>query len=433
MGETTFIHKRQRCKKEREQMFGRLKKTDPEVYKAIIDETKRQNENIELIASENFADVAVLEAQGSVLTNKYAEGYPAARWYGGCEYVDVAERLAIERAKKLFGAEHVNVQPHSGTTANMAVYFAMLNPGDTILAMDLACGGHLSHGHKLNFSGKYFNIVTYSVNKKTEVLDFDEIRDKAKKYRPKIILSGASAYPRTIDFSKFREICDEVEAFHMADIAHIAGLIIAGLHPNPVPISEFVTSTTHKTLRGPRSGFIMCKKEFAKKIDVAVFPGLQGGPLMHIIAAKAVAFKYALSGGFKQYQKKIVANAKALVSYMEKLGYRIVSGGTDNHLMLVDLTNKDITGKEAEKILDKAGITVNKNLIPFDKQKPAVASGIRLGTPAVTTRGMGEDEMRRIAELIDKVLINKSDSKVIDTVRGEVKKMLKKFPLYKID
>lgn len=413
-------------------MFDMLKKKDPEIYEAIINETKRQNENIELIASENFTDIEVLEAQGSTLTNKYAEGYPAARWYGGCEYVDVAERLAIKRAKKLFGAEHVNVQPHSGTTANMAVYFAMLDPGDTILAMDLACGGHLSHGHKLNFSGKYFNIVTYGLNKKTEMLDFDEIRDKAKNSKPKIILSGASAYPRTIDFSKFREICDEVGAFHMADIAHIAGLIVADLHPDPVPTSEFVTSTTHKTLRGPRSGFIMCRKEFAKKIDVAVFPGLQGGPLMHVIAAKAVAFKYALTSEFKKYQREIVKNAKVLAESMERLGYRVVSGGTDNHLMLIDLTGKNITGKEAASVLDRAGITVNKNLIPFDKQKPAVASGIRLGTPAMTTRGMGGDEMKKVAKLIDKVLTNPSGSKVIDSVRSEVKGMLKNFPLYKI-
>ena len=298
--------------------------------------------------------------------------------------------------------------------------------------MDLACGGHLSHGHRLNFSGKYFNIVTYGVNKKTEMLDFDEIREKAKKHKPKIILAGASAYPRTIDFTKFREICDEVGAFLMADIAHIAGLIVAGLHPRAVPVSEFVTSTTHKTLRGPRSGFIMCKKEFAKKIDVAIFPGLQGGPLMHIIAAKAVAFKQALSGEFKEYQKKIVKNAKVLAGSMEKLGYRIVSGGTDNHLMLVDLTSKGITGKAAEVVLDKAAITVNKNLIPFDKRKPAVASGIRLGTPAATTRGMGEGEMRKIAELIDKVLTNSSDAKTVDSVKKEVREMLKKFPLYKI-
>ncbi len=413
-------------------MFARLKKTDPEIYKAIIGETRRQNENIELIASENFADVGVLEAQGSALTNKYAEGYPGARWYGGCEYVDVAETLAIERAKKLFGAEHVNVQPHSGTTANSAVYLAVLKPGDTILAMDLACGGHLSHGHKLNFSGKFFKIVTYGVNKKTEMIDFGEIRAKAKECKPKIILSGASAYPRILDFAKFREICDEVGAMHMSDIAHIAGLIVAGIHPNPVPTTEFVTSTTHKTLRGPRSGFIMCKREFAKKIDTAVFPGLQGGPLMHVIAAKAVAFKYALSGEFKRYQKQIVKNAKALAQAMEKLGYRIVSGGTDNHLMLVDLTSKNITGKEAASVLDKARITVNKNLIPFDRQKPAVASGIRLGTPAMTTRGMAENDMRKIARLIDKVLTNAQDAKVIGSVRKEVEEMLKSFPLYEI-
>ncbi|MBN1872153.1 MAG: serine hydroxymethyltransferase [Candidatus Omnitrophica bacterium] len=414
-------------------MFKRLKEADPEIYKAIMDETSRQNENIELIASENFTDIGVLEAQGSTLTNKYAEGYPQARWYGGCEFVDVAERLAIERAKKLFGAQHVNVQPHSGTTANIAVYFAMLKPGDTILAMDLACGGHLSHGHKLNFSGRYFNIATYGVNKDTEMLDFKEIRDKAKKYKPKIILAGASAYPRSIDFSKFREICDEVGAYFMADIAHIAGLIVAGLHPNPVPITEFVTSTTHKTLRGPRSGFIMCYDEFAKKIDTAVFPGLQGGPLMHVIAAKAVSFKYALSDDFKAYQRRIVKNAKTLAHAMEGYGYRIVSGGTDNHLMLVDLSGKNITGKEAEVILDKAGITVNKNLIPFDKQKPAVASGVRLGTPAATTRGMGEDEMKKIAGFIDKVLTKRTDDKVVAAVRKDVKKMLERFPLYNID
>ena len=414
-------------------MFENLKKKDPEIYNAIIDETKRQNGNIELIASENFADMSVIEAQGSALTNKYAEGYPKARWYGGCEYVDVAEELAIERAKKIFRAEHVNVQPHSGTTANMAVYFAMLKTGDTILAMDLACGGHLSHGHKLNFSGKYFNVVTYGVNKDTQMLDFKEIRDKARKYKPKLILAGASAYPRTIDFTKFRQICDETGALLMADIAHIAGLIAAGLHPRAVPVCEFVTSTTHKTLRGPRSGFIMCRNEFAKKIDVAVFPGLQGGPLMHVIAAKAVAFKHALSEEFKTYQRNVVKNAKVLAQSMESLGYRIVSGGTDNHLMLVDLTSKDITGKEAEKVLDKASITVNKNLIPFDKQKPAVASGIRLGTPAMTTRGMGKNEMEKIAQLIDTVLTNRTDEKTVEIAKEEVKELLKAFPLYKVD
>ncbi len=412
-------------------MFDELKKSDSEIYEAIINETKRQNGNIELIASENFTNGGVLEAQGSILTNKYAEGYPGARWYGGCEYVDVVERLAIERAKKLFGGEHVNVQPHSGTTANMAVYFSMLNVGDTIVAMDLACGGHLSHGHKINFSGKYFNIVSYGVNRKTEMLDYDEIRDKAKKHKPKIILAGASAYPRVIDFNKFREICDEVGAFLMADIAHIAGLIVADLHPSPVPIAEFVTSTTHKTLRGPRSGFVICKKEFAKKIDTAIFPGLQGGPLMHVIAAKAVAFKHALSDEFKGYQRQVVKNAKALSESLEKLGYRIVSGGTDTHLLLVDLTNKNITGKNAESTLDKAAITVNKNLIPFDKQKPFIASGIRLGTPAMTTRGMKENEMKKIAELIDRVLTNASDS-VIDAVKKEVGDMLTVFPLYKV-
>ena len=414
-------------------MFERLKAADPEIYEAVINETGRQNGNIELIASENFTDTCVMEAQGSVLTNKYAEGYPGARWYGGCEYVDAAETIAVKRAKTLFkGAEHVNVQPHSGTTANMAVYFAALNPGDTILAMDLACGGHLSHGHRLNFSGRYFNIVSYGVNKKTEKLDFDEIREKAGQYKPKIILAGASAYPRTIDFSKFREICDETGAFLMADIAHIAGLIVAGLHPSPVSSSEFVTSTTHKTLRGPRSGFIICREKFARKIDTAVFPGLQGGPLMHVIAAKAVAFKQAASSEFKGYQKKVIKNAKALSQAMEALGYRIVSGGTDNHLMLIDLSGKGITGKEAELALDKAAITVNKNLIPFDKQKPAVASGIRLGTPAMTTRGMGEGEMKKIAEFIDTVLSRASDAGAIESVKGRVKEMLKSFPLYKI-
>ena len=413
-------------------MFDELRKQDPEVYEAIMNETKRENENIELIASENFTDSSVLEAQGSTMTNKYAEGYPGARWYGGCEYVDVVEKLAIERAKKLFGAEHVNVQPHSGTTANMAVYFSVLNVGDTILAMDLACGGHLSHGHKHNFSGKYFNIAPYGVNRKTEMLDYDEIRQKAKEHKPKLILAGASAYPRTIDFNKFREICDEAGAIFIADIAHIAGLVATGLHPTPVAIAEFVTSTTHKTLRGPRSGFIMCKKEFAKGIDMAVFPGLQGGPLMHVIAAKAVAFKHALADSFKDYQKQIVKNAKTLAEALQKMDYRIVSGGTDTHLMLVDLTAKGITGKEATTVLDKAGITVNKNLIPFDTEKPTVTSGIRLGTPAMTTRGMKEKEMKKIAELIDKVLMNASDQKTVEAVKKEVKEMLKAFPLYKV-
>ncbi|MBU4377066.1 MAG: serine hydroxymethyltransferase [Candidatus Omnitrophica bacterium] len=413
-------------------MFEELKKIDPEVYEAVTNETKRENGNIELIASENFTSVAVLEAQGSTMTNKYAEGYPDARWYGGCEYVDVVEKLAIDRAKKLFGSEHVNVQPHSGTTANMAVYYSVLKVGDTILAMDLACGGHLSHGHKHNFSGKYFTIVPYGVDKKTETIDYDEIREKARAHKPKLILAGASAYPRTLDFNKFREICDEVGAYLMVDIAHIAGLVATGLHPTPVPVSEFVTSTTHKTLRGPRSGFVMCRKEFAKGIDMAVFPGLQGGPLMHVVAAKAVAFKEALLPEFKKYQEQVIKNAKALAEALEAKTYRIVSGGTDNHLMLVDLTNKGVSGKDATAALDKAAITVNKNLIPFDTAKPTVTSGIRLGTPAMTTRGMKEKEMKNIAELIDKVVANISDGKIIESVKNEVKEMLKAFPLYKV-
>ena len=408
-----------------------LKKKDPQIYEAILKEAKRQNEKIELIASENFTSLDVLEAQGSVMTNKYAEGYPGARWYGGCEYVDIAERLAIERAKKLFGAEHVNVQPHSGTQANMAVYFAMLKPGDTVLAMDLACGGHLSHGHRHSFSGKYFNVIPYGVNKKTEKLDYDEISSLAKKHKPKMILAGACAYPRIINFKKFREICDSVGAFLLADIAHIAGLIIAGLHPNPVPYAEFVTSTTHKTLRGPRAGIIISKKKFAKRIDAEVFPGIQGGPLMHIIAAKAVAFKEALEPGFKEYQKQIVKNAAELSRALAKKGYRIVSGGTDNHLMLVDLISKSVTGKDAAGALDKAGITVNKNLIPYDKKPPSITSGIRLGTPAATTRGMKEAEMAQIAEFIDEVIINISSDKKIIEVKKKVKALTDKFPLYK--
>lgn len=413
-------------------MFEELKKTDPEVYEAIMNETKRENGNIELIASENFTSVAVLEAQGSTMTNKYAEGYPDARWYGGCEYVDIVEKLAIERAKRLFGAEYVNVQPHSGTTANIAVYYSVLKLGDKILAMDLACGGHLSHGHRHNLSGKYFTIIPYGVNRNTEMIDYDEMREKAREHKPKMILAGASAYPRTLDFNKFREICDEVGACLMVDIAHIAGLVAAGLHPTPVPVSEFVTSTTHKTLRGPRSGFIMCRKEFAKAIDMAVFPGLQGGPLMHVVAAKAVAFKEALSPSFRKYQEQIVKNAKVLAEALKARNYRIVSGGTDNHLMLVDLTNKNVSGKDAAAALDRAAITVNKNLIPFDTAKPTVTSGIRLGTPAMTTRGMREKEMNKIAEFIDKVISNISDERVANNVKNEVKEMLKTFPLYRV-
>jgi glycine hydroxymethyltransferase len=408
-----------------------LKRTDREIYNAIINETKRQNDNIELIASENFVSEAILEAQGSVLTNKYAEGYPGARWYNGCEFVDDVESLAIERAKRLFGAQHVNVQPHSGTQANMAVYFSMLKPGDTVMAMDLACGGHLSHGHPHNFSGRYYKMAPYGVNRKTEMLDYDEISELAKKSRPKMILVGASAYPRAIDFKKFREIADSAGAFIFVDIAHIAGLVATGLHQNPMDYAEFVTTTTHKTLRGPRGGMVMCRKEFAKKIDSQIFPGLQGGPLMHVIAAKAVCFKEALKPEFKKYQSQILKNSKELSREMAKLGYRIVAGGTDTHLFLVDLTSKNITGKEAATVLDRTGITVNKNLIPYDKQSPFVASGIRIGTPAVTTRGMKGPEMKKIARFIDEVLTNPNDEKNINRVRKEVSAFVKDFPLYK--
>lgn len=411
--------------------MNRLKRVDPEVYKAIRDETNRENRNIELIASENFVPEEILEAQGSVMTNKYAEGYPGARWYGGCEYVDVVERLAQERALRLFGAEHVNVQPHSGSQANMAVYFSMLKMGDTVLAMDLACGGHLTHGHRHNFSGRYFNVISYGLSKRDERLDYDQIMELAKRHKPKMILAGACAYPRTIDFKKFREICDEVDAFLLVDMAHFAGLTVAGIHPNPVPYAEFVTTTTHKTLRGPRGGMILCRKEFAKRIDREVFPGIQGGPLMHVIAAKAVAMKLAQSKTFREYQKKVVENAKALCEGLAKKGYRIVSGGTDTHLLLVDLSSKGITGKEAQEVLDKVGITVNKNLIPFDVKSPSITSGIRLGTPAVTTRGMGRGQMHLITAFMDEVLSSPDDGKVINKVRREVTKLVNKFPLYK--
>jgi glycine hydroxymethyltransferase len=416
---------------ERKGGVNTLKKQDREVYDAILSETKRQKDNIELIASENFVSEAVLEAQGSALTNKYAEGYPDARWYNGCEFVDDVESLAIERAKKLFGAEHVNVQPHSGTQANMAIYFSMLKPGDTVMAMDLACGGHLSHGHPHNFSGRFFKMVPYGVNRQTEALDYDEISELAKKNRPKMILVGASAYPRAIDFRKFRSIADTIGAFIFVDIAHIAGLVATGLHQSPMEYAEFVTSTTHKTLRGPRGGMIMCRKEFAKKIDSQIFPGLQGGPLMHVIAAKAVCFKEALEPGFKRYQSQILKNAKALSSEMARLGYRIVAGGTDTHLFLVDLTSKNITGKEAATALDRTGITVNKNLIPYDKQSPFVASGIRIGSPAVTTRGMKEPAMKKIAALIDKVLCDPNNEKNLQDVRKGVSALVRAFPLYK--
>ena len=407
-----------------------LKQIDPEIYAAIKQEMKRQDENLELIASENFASLGVLEAQGSVLTNKYAEGYPGKRWYGGCEYVDIAESLAIERAKAIFGAEHVNVQPHSGSQANMAVYFAAIKPGDTVLAMDLSAGGHLTHGHPHNFSGRFFKMVGYGVDKKTEALDYDAIAELAKIHKPKMILAGASAYPRTIDFKRFRQIADSVGAYLFVDMAHIAGLVAAGIHPSPVPYAEFVTSTTHKTLRGPRGGFILCKQEFAKKIDSQIFPGIQGGPLMHVIAAKAVAFHEAMQPEFKQYQIQLTKNCKELAAALEKKGFRIVSGGTDTHLMLVDLNAKDVTGADASKILGEVNITVNKNLIPFDQKSPLVTSGIRLGTAAISTRQMKEAEMLEIARLINEALENRADVAKLSKIKEETIALARKFPLY---
>lgn len=407
-----------------------LKRSDPKIYAAIKNEIKRQDSHLELIASENFISLAVLEAQGSVLTNKYAEGYPSHRWYGGCEFVDEAEELAIARAKKLFHAEHVNVQAHSGTQANMAVFFTVLKPGDTVLAMDLSCGGHLSHGHPHNFSGKFYNIVTYGVDKKSELLDYDFILALAKQHKPKLILAGASAYPRVIDFKKFRSICDQVGAYLLVDMAHIAGLVAAGVHPSPVPYAEFVTSTTHKTLRGPRAGFIICKKEFSKQIDTNIFPGIQGGPLMHVIAAKAVAFKEAMQPGFKAYQRQIVKNSREIAQGLGGEGFRIVSGGTDTHLLLLDLTLKGISGAYASAVLEKVNITVNKNLIPFDPQSPAVTSGVRIGSAAVTTRGMKEKEMRVIADFIRKALAAGSDARELAEIKGKVRAFTKRFPLY---
>jgi glycine hydroxymethyltransferase len=407
-----------------------LEEVDPKVSQAIDLEIRRQAEKIELIASENFVSEAVLEAQGSVMTNKYAEGYPGKRYYGGCEFVDIVESLAIERCKRLFGADHVNVQPHSGTQANMAVYFAAVQPGDTILGMNLSHGGHLSHGSPANFSGKLYKIVPYGVRKDTETIDFDELEKIAKEHKPKMIIVGASAYPRVLDFQKFREIADEVGAVIMADIAHIAGLVCTGLHPSPVPVCEYVTSTTHKTLRGPRGGLIMCKEDYAKTLNSRVFPGMQGGPLMHVIAAKAVAFQEALQPEFKEYQKQIIQNAQAMADELKNQGFRIVSGGTDNHLMLVDLTAKGVTGKDAQEALDRAAITVNKNGIPFDTQGPQVTSGIRIGTPAVTTRGMKEGEMRLIASYIADVIKNINNEQNIQAVAEKVKTLCAQFPLY---
>jgi glycine hydroxymethyltransferase len=393
---------------------------DPELYSAIKSETRRQRENIELIASENYVSQAVREAQGSVITNKYAEGYPGKRWYNGCEFVDEAERLAIDRAKQLFGAEHVNVQPHSGSSANMAVYFAILQPGDTMLAMSLACGGHLTHGHKVNFSGRFFNVIHYGVDKETERIDYNEVEALAKQHKPRLICAGASAYSRIIDFKRLREIADSVGAYLMVDMAHIAGLVAAGFHPNPAPLSEFVTTTTHKTLRGPRGGMILCQARFAQDIDRQIFPGIQGGPLMHVIAAKAVCFHEALQPTFKEYAGQIVKNAQTMAAALENAGLRIVSGGTENHMMLVDLRPVNVTGKDAATVLDKAQITVNKNAIPFDTQSPFVTSGIRVGTPAVTTRGMKEPEMRMIAGFITEILRDAQSEKTISKVREEV-------------
>ena len=407
-----------------------LMQADPEVAEAIRQETRRQAGKLEMIASENFVSEAVLEAQGSVMTNKYAEGYPGQRYYGGCEFVDVVEGLAIERSKQLFRAEHANVQPHAGVQANMAVYFTVLEPGDTILGMSLSHGGHLSHGSPASFSGKFYRGVFYGVDRKTETIDFNEVETLARQHRPKIIVVGASAYPRTIDYEKFRVIADEIGAIVLADIAHIGGLVAAGLHPSPVPCCEFVTMTTHKTLRGPRGGLILCKKEFAQSLDAKIFPGMQGGPLMHIIAAKAVALKEALTDEFKQYQRQILINAKALADQLMEDGFRLVSGGTDNHLMLVDLTDLGITGKEAQETLDRTGITINKNRIPFDTKGAQVTSGIRIGTPALTTRGMKEPEMRRIAGFFSAVLRDIHDEKRLTEVRKEVCSLCERFPLY---
>jgi glycine hydroxymethyltransferase len=410
--------------------YRSLKAVDPEVYQAIADERARQNFGLELIASENFVSRAVLEATGSVLTNKYAEGYPGRRYYGGCEFVDVIERLAIERARQLFGAEHVNVQPHSGTSANMAVYFAVLRPGDKLMGMDLSCGGHLTHGHRLSYSGRDFQVVAYGVDKETERIDYDVVESLAMAERPKLIVCGASAYSRIIDFARFRAIADKVGALLMADIAHIAGLVAAGLHPSPVPHCHFVTTTTHKTLRGPRAGLVMCKEVFAKEIDRSVFPGIQGGPLMHVIAAKAVALGEALTDEWKRYQEQIVANARSLSERLTGLGFRIVSGGTDNHVFLLDVAQAGITGKVAEKILEEAGLTVNKNTIPYDANPPLVASGIRIGTAALTTRGMKEPEMERVGDFIAEVLRAPDDETVRADVRARVRELCGRFPLY---
>ena len=412
-------------------LLTNLKTVDPEIQKAIDQELSRQREKLEMIASENIVSTAVMQAQGSILTNKYAEGYPGKRYYGGCEYVDIVEQLAIDRAKKLFGAEYANVQPHSGAQANTAVYFALLEPGDTILGMNLTDGGHLTHGSPVNISGKYFKIIPYGVDKETERIDYDELERLAKEHQPKLIVGGASAYSRVIDFERMAQIAKFVGAYFMVDMAHIAGLVAAGLHPSPVPYADVVTTTTHKTLRGPRGGLILCRDaEFGKQFNKAIFPGIQGGPLMHVVAAKAVAFKEALSDEFKVYQQQVLDNAKALADELVKKGFRIVSGGTDNHLMLVDLRSKNITGKEAQFLLDEIGITANRNTIPFEPLSPFVTSGIRLGTPALTTRGLKEEDIREVADIIADVIENREDSAVIEAAKAKVQAICKIFPLY---
>ena len=412
-------------------LLKNLDVVDTEIQEAINKELSRQRDKLEMIASENIVSKAVMQAQGSVLTNKYAEGYPGKRYYGGCEYVDVIEQLAIDRAKKLFGAEYANVQPHSGAQANTAVYFALLQPGDTILGMNLTDGGHLTHGSPVNISGKYFKIIPYGVDKETERIDYDELERLAKEHQPKLIVGGASAYSRIIDFERMAQIAKSVGAYFMVDMAHIAGLVAAGLHPSPVPYADVVTTTTHKTLRGPRGGLILCRDaEFGKQFNKAIFPGIQGGPLMHVVAAKAVAFKEALSDEFKVYQQQVLDNAKALADELVKKGFRIVSGGTDNHLMLVDLRSKNITGKEAQFLLDEIGITANRNTIPFEPLSPFVTSGIRLGTPALTTRGLKEDDIREVADIIADVIENREDGAVIETAKAKVQAICKKFPLY---
>ncbi len=407
-----------------------LAEVDPEIAKVIADETRRQSLGLELIASENFVSSAVLEAVGSILTNKYAEGYPGKRYYGGCEFVDVAESLAIARAKALFGAEHANVQPHSGAQANMAAYFSLVKPGDTVLGLNLAHGGHLTHGHPLNFSGRLYHIVPYNVRREDERIDYDELGRLADEHKPKMIMVGASAYSRIIEFARIREVATRVGATVVTDMAHIAGLVAAGVHPSPIPHSDFVTTTTHKTLRGPRAGLVLCRQTYAKELDKIVFPGVQGGPLMHVIAAKAVCLKEAAEPAFADYQRQVVANAQRLSAVLRDGGYRLVSGGTDNHLMLVDVFTRGLTGKAAEATLDKAGITVNKNAIPFDQNPPMVASGIRIGTPAVTTRGLREAEMDIVGDLIMRALRAPDDDRALATVRSEVEKLCRKFPLY---